>query len=123
MAMPKDVWNPDLSSLTNDELSKEYNPNVDKKDIVGNVYNSRVLSEAFGRADEPDTMDEYRKQSEITKQEIANARAQEDYQKRRIEEKQIRALRAGHRGIGIAVGGASSSPDSSLGGGSDKLGG
>lgn len=71
-------------------------------------------------SDVNEQMDAYNRQSEITQQEIANTRAQEDYQKRRIEEKQIRALRAGHRGLGISVGG---SVNSDLGGGADKLGG
>jgi len=44
----------------------------------------------------------YNKMSELTQQEINAKKNEEDAVKRQVEEKQIRALRAGHRGIGIS---------------------
>jgi hypothetical protein len=48
----------------------------------------------------------YKNQTEITNQEINEKRAQEATEKRRVEEKQIRALRGSH-----GVGGLMDSPD------------
>ena len=63
-----------------------------------------------------DAAEAQRKQSEITQDEINSARAAQDVEKRRIEEKQIRAMRNQYRPTGgflnnQALGGQSTLPN------------
>jgi len=51
-------------------------------------------------------VDAYREMTEITKQEIARKRDEENAEKRRIEEKQIRSLRRNYRSQGLLGQGA-----------------
>ena len=61
----------------------------------------------------------YKDQTELTRQELANKTNEANYQRRRVQEKQIRALRQNYRPSGSMLGmGASPTTDttSSLGG-------
>lgn len=63
-------------------------------------------------------MNAYKQQTELTRQEIDRVRAEEDVQKRRIEEKQIRALRRNYSSQGLMQTPAGTPNDMN-----DKLGG
>lgn len=59
-------------------------------------------------------------QSELTKEALDQARAQTDYEQRRVQEKQIRALRNRYRFAGAGILGAGQGQESDM---SSKLGG
>lgn len=65
-----------------------------------------------------DQIKAYREQTEITRKEVETKRNEQAVQKRRIEEKQIRALRRNYRSGGILGTQPSTQPDMS-----SKLGG
>lgn len=69
-----------------------------------------------------DQMKAYKDQMEITKQEIERKRGEEKAEKRRIEEKQIRALRGRLRTPGIMGGQAVGSGATPAAGTTNKLG-
>ncbi len=81
------------------------------------------------RPDLKDTMsqiNEYRKASEITQDEIDRVKSEKDVEKRRINEKQIRSLRGSYRRPGGFLGNGGGSTGNTLGNSGEltnKLGG
>ena len=74
--------------------------------------------EAEARYAMNEQMRAYKQQSELTRQEIDRKRNEENAEKRRIEEKQIRSLRRNYRPAGLLGTGTVTEPDMNT-----KLGG
>jgi hypothetical protein len=89
-------------------------------EIVGNLFDE-LTGEKSRQAQQQmmnEQMKAYKEQTELTRQSLNEKRNAEQVQKRRIEEKQIRALRRNYSSQGFLGGSGSSQPDmnSKLGG-------
>lgn len=86
---------------------------------LSSFKNNGVFSDLYNRAkDFTDQIRDYKAQTELTRQEMATKSNEVNAEKRRVEEKQIRALRGNYRGQSLL--GAQSSNQNGM---SDKLGG
>jgi hypothetical protein len=102
-----------LAGLVNDSLGNKEGALFNK--LTGRPSSAEKRQQAAMMNDQ---IKAYKDQTELTRQEIASKRNEENVEKRRVQEKQIRALRRSSRGGGFLGTQSTSQP-----GMNDKLGG
>jgi hypothetical protein len=76
--------------------------------LVSGLASSFLGKQGKGDSDERNMINDqikaYRDQTELTRQQLATTQAAQDVERRRIEQKQIRALRGTYRSAGLGAG-------------------
>lgn len=117
------AYDPELGQLVQNTRQGYETANTVKNPFLKEYYRNQAAEPLIDRmmmSDEQkainDQVSAYREMTEITKAEIARKRGEEVTEKRRIEEKQIRALRRNNRSQGLLGVSSDQNQNAKLGG-------